>query len=85
MKMTLMTPTGAVAQHDAAYVNLPGVDGDFGVLPGHVPLVSTLRPESVVEVKDMAGKSHSYVVSGGFGEVSAEGVTVLTETAKPVV
>lgn len=82
--MTVMTPTGAVAEHDAAYVNLPGVDGDFGVLPGHVPLVSTLRPQSQVEVKDTTGKSFTYVVSGGFGEVSADGVTVLTETATAV-
>ena len=82
--MTLMTPTGAVAEHDAAYVNLPGTDGDFGVLPGHVPLVSTLRAQGQVEVKDVAGKEFKYTVSGGFGEVSADGVTVLAESAQAI-
>ena len=81
MKLTITTPTGPIAEHTAAYVGIPGMAGDFGVLPGHQPLVSTLRPQAEVEVKEEKGNTVRYQVSGGFAEVSASGVTILTETA----
>lgn len=79
MKFILLTPAQQVADMDAAYVNVPGEKGDFGVLPGHMPLISTLRSEGVVEVTDTAGSKHRYTVSGGFADVGAAGVTVLAE------
>lgn len=77
MKFNLLTPAKHVAELTARYINIPGDMGDFGVLPGHMPLVSTLRTGGVVEVTDEAGKVEKFKVTGGFAEVHAEGVTVL--------
>lgn len=56
MKFELITPASQVAATDASFVELPGDDGFFGVMPGHMPLISTLRDNEVVEVTDMGGK-----------------------------
>ncbi|PIZ31322.1 MAG: F0F1 ATP synthase subunit epsilon [Alphaproteobacteria bacterium CG_4_10_14_0_8_um_filter_53_9] len=87
MKLTLTTPTGTVLDTDATYANLPGDMGDFGVLPGHINLVSTLRDGSTLTVKTADGKALAYTVKGGFAEVKTEGltqtkITILTETAE---
>ncbi|MCP5405208.1 MAG: ATP synthase F1 subunit epsilon [Pseudomonadaceae bacterium] len=79
MKFTLLTPAQQVADMEVTYVHVPGDAGDFGVLPGHMPLVSTLRSGGTVEATDTTGKTHTYTVSGGFAEVSASGVNVLAE------
>ena len=60
-------------------VDVPGAEGDFGVLAGHAPMVTTLRP-GVLTVK-AAGGEQKIVVLGGFAEVSAKGLTVLADTA----
>lgn len=80
MKFTLLTPAQQVAEMEATYVNVPGEKGDFGVLPGHMPLISTLRGEGIVEVTDTAGTKHTYTVSGGFADVGDKGVTILAES-----
>ncbi len=66
-------------------VAAPGAEGDFAVLPGHAPLVSTLRP-GVVEVFEGAGDTATarYFVAGGFAEVALDKFTVLAETAIPM-
>ncbi len=64
-------------------VVVPGSEGDFGVLAGHAPLISSVRP-GVIEVHDEGGETGRIFVTGGFAEVTDEGLTVLAEDAVPV-
>ena len=66
--------SGAVDQ-----VDLPGSEGDLGVLPGHAPLVTTLRPGIVTIIRE--GVREPVVVIGGFAEVGPGGLTVLADRA----
>jgi F-type H+-transporting ATPase subunit epsilon len=61
---------------------VPGVEGDFGVLAGHAPVVATLKP-GVMTVYGV-GAPQRFVVFGGFAEVSPTGMTVLAEVAVPL-
>ena len=64
-------------------VVVPGDEGDFGVLPGHAPLLSTVRP-GVILVYEGREVSERIFVAGGFAEVTRERCTVLAELAMPV-
>jgi F-type H+-transporting ATPase subunit epsilon len=64
-------------------VVVPGSEGDFGVLIGHAPLISTLR-DGVIEIHDEGRVSDRIFVAGGFAEVTGERCTVLAEEAVPV-
>ncbi|WP_433115132.1 F0F1 ATP synthase subunit epsilon [Micromonospora sp. CA-246542] len=59
-------------------------EGELGVLPGHAPLLGQLAEPGQVRIKLAGGEQVSYEVDGGFLSVSAEGVTVLAESATPV-
>jgi len=69
--------SGAVEQ-----VDVPGAEGDFGVLAGHAPMVATLRPGILVIHGE--GGAKRIVVLGGFAEVSAQGLTVVADVAETV-
>jgi F-type H+-transporting ATPase subunit epsilon len=75
----LVSPERVLFSGDASDAVLPGVEGDFQVLPGHAPMVSTLRP-GIVEVT-VEGAKRRVFVKGGFAEVDPERATVLAETA----
>ena len=75
----LVSPEKLVFSGEVEQVDVPGAEGDFGVLAGHAPMVTTLRP-GVLTVK-AAGGEQKIVVLGGFAEVSAKGLTVLADTA----
>ena len=62
---------------------VPGAEGDFGVLPRHAPLISTLRP-GVIRIFEGRTVKNRIFVAGGFAEVTAERCTVLAEEALPV-
>ena len=64
-------------------VTLPGAEGDFGVLAGHAPVISTLRP-GVIEVKGGSTPDLRLFVRGGFAEVDQTKVIVLAEEAIPL-
>ena len=64
-------------------VTLPGSEGYFGVLAGHSPVISTLKP-GVIEVKGSPQGERRYFVTSGFADVSAEKLTVLAEEAIPM-
>lgn len=81
-KFELVSPERVLLSEDAEQVVVPGADGDFGVLSGHAPLVSTLRP-GVLEV-DLPGKRRRVYVKGGFAEVEPDRLTVLAERAMDV-
>lgn len=78
----LVSPEKLVFSGEVEQVDVPGAEGDFGVLAGHAPMVTTLRP-GVLTVK-AAGGEQKIVVLGGFAEVSAKGLTVLADTADSV-
>ncbi|HEY5278856.1 MAG TPA: F0F1 ATP synthase subunit epsilon [Pseudolabrys sp.] len=76
----LVSPEKLVFSGDVNQVDVPGAEGDFGVLEGHAPTVATLRP-GILTVHT-AGGQRRIVVLGGFAEVSAAGLTVLAELAE---
>ena len=78
----LVSPTRLVFSGEAEQVDVPGAEGNFGVLPGHAPFISALRP-GVLTIRNGADVKR-YFVRGGFAEVNPEGLTVLAETAVPV-
>jgi F-type H+-transporting ATPase subunit epsilon len=59
-------------------------EGELGVLPGHSPLLGQLAEPGEVRIKGADGEQHTWEVSGGFLSVTADGVTVLAESAAPV-
>ena len=61
-------------------MQIPGADGDMTAMADHAPTITTLRP-GVLRVH--AGGTDEYVVSGGFAEITATGVSVLAEQALP--
>jgi F-type H+-transporting ATPase subunit epsilon len=80
LKLDLATPTRLVVSQAVDEVVIPGVDGYFGVLPGHAPLLARL---GAGEVMYRDGRAERYLaVSGGFAEVGPDRVTVLAETAE---
>jgi F-type H+-transporting ATPase subunit epsilon len=79
----LVSPAKLLFSGEVASVQLPGTDGDMTILPGHAPVLSTLRPGVVVIEKD-SGPAEKMYVRGGFAEVNAQGLTLLAETAIPL-
>jgi len=80
-RFDLVSPEKLLFAGEVTQVDLPGSEGDFGVLAGHAPLVSTLRP-GVLVIRDERGEL-PVVVNGGFAEVGPNGLTVLAEMAVP--
>jgi F-type H+-transporting ATPase subunit epsilon len=74
-----VSPENVVFSGDVDQVDLPGSEGDLGILPGHAPLVTTLRPGVVTIIRD--GQREPVVVIGGFAEVGPAGLTVLADRA----
>jgi F-type H+-transporting ATPase subunit epsilon len=68
---------------DAEMVVARTTEGEIGVLPGHSPLLGLLKEPSQVRVKLAGGEQLAYDIAGGFLSGSAEGVTVLAESATP--
>ena len=78
----LVSPEKLLFSGDVEQVDIPGAEGDFGVLAGHAPTVATLRP-GILTVYGASG-SQKIVVLGGFAEVSSAGLTVLADGAEAV-
>ena len=77
----LVTPSRTLASRDADMVVVPGEDGLFGVLPRHIPMISTLK-RGVVEVHDGGGVKERIMVDGGIADVTGERCTILAERAE---
>jgi F-type H+-transporting ATPase subunit epsilon len=78
----LASPARLVFSGEVEQVDVPGAEGDFGVLAGHAPLISALRP-GILTIREGGGAKRLYV-RDGFAEVNASGLTVLAEFATPV-
>ena len=78
----LVSPEKLLFSGDVDQVDVPGSEGDFGVLAGHAPFVTTVRPGILTLYRE--GEALKVVVNGGFAEVNPEGLTVLADMAVPV-
>jgi F-type H+-transporting ATPase subunit epsilon len=83
IQFELVSPERLLVSQPVEMVVVPGVEGDFGVLPGHAPLVSNVRP-GVIAVFEQGQVTQRIFVAGGFAEVTPERCTVLAEEARPV-
>ena len=79
MNFDLVSPEKSLASFAATEVQIPGSEGDMTAMLNHAPILTTLRP-GVLSVNSSSGVNE-YVVTGGFAEVTSEGVTVIAERA----
>ena len=80
LRLEIVTPDKVVLQADVDYVGAPGVDGEFGVLAGHIPLLAALSIGGMYYKQGT--QTHWAFVSGGFAEVADNKVTILAEAAE---
>jgi F-type H+-transporting ATPase subunit epsilon len=83
VQFELVSPEKLLLAEPVDMVVVPGGEGNFGVLPGHALLISTVRP-GVIDVYDGNRVSERIFVSGGFAEVTPERCTVLADEAVPL-
>ena len=79
----LVSPERLLLSEDAEMVTIPGTEGDMGVMAGHMPLISTLRP-GMIDVKGGTEGDIRFYVLGGFAEITGTKMTVLAEEAVPM-
>ena len=82
LSFRLVMPERELANTEADMVVVPGVEGDFGVMHGHAPLISIVRA-GVLEVLQGGKVEQRFIVAGGFAEVTSERCTVLADEATP--
>ena len=82
LRFELVTPERLVRSEEVHMVVVPGSEGDFGVLEGHAPFMSTIRNgELAIYRAGMTGEPERIAIEGGFAEVNDRGLTVLAERA----
>jgi F-type H+-transporting ATPase subunit epsilon len=81
----LVSPEKLLRSAEVYMVVVPGAEGDFGVLTGHAPFMSTIRPGAIqVYATSMNDVPERIFIDGGFAEVGSGGLTILAENATPV-
>jgi F-type H+-transporting ATPase subunit epsilon len=80
VQFELVTPEALLVSQDVDMVIIPGSEGNFGVLPGHAPLISTIRP-GTIDIYEGREITERIFVIGGFAEVTPERCTVLADEA----
>ncbi|MCZ6637555.1 MAG: F0F1 ATP synthase subunit epsilon [Alphaproteobacteria bacterium] len=83
VEFELVSPARLLISEAVEMVVVPGEEGDFGVLPGHAPVISQVRP-GVIDIHDDGKVQSRIFVAGGFAEVTEQRCTVLAEEAVPV-
>ena len=83
IEFELVSPEHLLVSERVEMVVVPGTEGDFGVLPRHTPMISTVRP-GVIRVYEGGAVRDSIFVAGGFAEVTSVRCTVLADLAMPV-
>ena len=81
LKLEIVTPDGSTYSEQVEMVTLPGVEGQFGVYPQHVPLMTQMMPGEIIVRKE--ARDHSFAVGEGVIEVTADQVNILTDMAVP--
>jgi len=84
VEFELVSPEKLLLSQAVDMVVVPGGDGDFGVLPRHAPLISTVRPGVISVYENRSAVSQRLFVAGGFAEVTPERCTVLADEAEPL-
>jgi F-type H+-transporting ATPase subunit epsilon len=79
LKLEIVTPEEKIYSEDVNMVTLPGSEGELGVYPNHVPVLTALKPGELRVVKD--GRESALAIGEGFVEIRADGVSVLTDMA----
>jgi F-type H+-transporting ATPase subunit epsilon len=82
VQFELVTPEQLLVSRDVDMVVVPGTEGNFGVLPGHSPLISTIRP-GTIDIYEGNAIVERIFVAGGLAEVTPERCTVLADEAVP--
>ena len=82
LQFELVSPEQLLVSRDVDMVVVPGTEGNFGVLPGHAPLISTIRP-GTIDIYEGSAIAERIFVAGGLAEVTPEGCTVLADEATP--
>jgi F-type H+-transporting ATPase subunit epsilon len=83
MKLDIVTPLGRIYKGEIKEAYFPGIEGEFGVLEGHAPLMTTLQP-GIITVKKEDGTEEIIAVNSGYVEVTPDHVNVLVDGAQPV-
>jgi len=78
----LVSPEKLAFSGEVDQVDIPGVEGDFGVLAGHAPVVAAIRPGILTIIS--GGERQRVIVLGGLAEMSEKGLTVLADVATSV-
>lgn len=78
--LSVVTPTGSVVDTTVGMVTLPGIEGDFGIMPGHTPFFTTVKPG--VLYYDEGGMPKALSISAGYVEVAQDKVIVLARTCE---
>ncbi len=81
LRFELVTPERLVRAEDVHMVVVPGTEGEFGVLEGHAPFMSTIRNGDLAIYRAAGGEPERIAIEGGFAEVNERGLTVLAERA----
>ena len=81
-ELSLVSPEKLLFAGQVNQVDLPGMEGDFGVLAGHAPIVAALRPGIVTAI--VGSNREKFVVYGGLAEFAAEELTILADLATSV-
>ena len=85
LRFDLVSPERALRSGEVHMVVVPGSEGDFGVLAGHAPFMSTIRPGAIQVYADANDAVPARIfIDGGFAEVNETGLTILAEAAVPV-
>ncbi len=80
MKLEIVTPMGQIFSGDVKSATLPGSAGEFGVLPGHSPVVSTLNP-GVIDIVEENGKEAVIAINWGYVDVTSDNINILVDEA----
>ena len=80
----LVSPEHLIFNEEVGMIIVPGKDGDFGVLPGHSKLMSSLRPGRIMVYSENKNLLKSFFVSGGFAEVNPEKCIILAESVDDI-
>ena len=80
----LVSPENLIFNDEVGMIIVPGKDGDFGILPGHSKVMSSLRPGRVMVYREDKNLLKSFFVSGGFVEVNPEKCIVLAESVDDI-
>jgi F-type H+-transporting ATPase subunit epsilon len=78
----LVTPEKLLLSEEVHMVVVPGSEGDFGVMAGHAPYMSTLRDGELAIYRTAGAEPERIALAGGFAEVNEAGLTVLAESAE---